>query len=114
MARLAVRIYQNPDPDPEMAKFRSQPGDVLDICEDGHIFTDAEYRLYRVINVPGIPAEAFGGLKEHERDAEENIIGYRKVRLDRAALDVEIARIRAEQRGPLTDADIDANTRARN
>ena len=114
MARLILRVYPNPDPDPVMAKIRSQPGDVVDICEDSHIFTDAEYRLYLVVNVPGIPAETFDHLKAHDVDADGNMLAYRKVRLDHAALNAEIANVRASLRPPLSDPDIVANTKVRN
>ena len=113
MARLIVRLQPNPASDPAQNVLRSQPGDVVDICEDAHVFTDAEYRLYLVINVPGVPASEFDHLKNPEFDADNEIMNYRTVKLDRVALDAEIARIRANLRGPLSNPDIAANTKAR-
>ena len=109
MARLIVNVL----PDPVMAHLRSQPGDVVDVVEDGHYFIDHEYLRYLVINIPYVPALVFADFKQEDKDANGEIIGYRKKKLDFAALDIEIARIRAKQRGPLTLPDIEANTKAR-
>lgn len=114
MARLVVRIHDNSHPDPNLDRLRTKPGDVVEVCEDGHFFADAEYAVYRIINVPGVPAVEFEHLKAAVLDADENMIIRRKLSLDRVALEAEIAKVRAGLRAPLAAPDVEAATKARN
>lgn len=96
MARLVVRISDNSHPDPAINLLRTQIGDVVEVCEDGHWFSDGEVKCgqYRIVEVPGVPAAAFAHLKEADMDASENIVRRRKLALNEVSLAVEIQRVK--------------------
>ena len=114
MARLVIRISDNSHPDPKLNAMRTQIGDVVEICEDGHWFSDGEVHCgqYRIVEVPGVPALAFEHLKESEMDADENMLSRRKLALNDAQLAVEIQRVKAAGQW-LGKPDIDALAVAR-
>lgn len=60
MAILVVRVLPN-----GASLHRTQPGDVVDIVEDGHTFSEGERNSghYRFITVPG-PVADYADLKE--------------------------------------------------
>lgn len=83
MARLCIRQLPNDTENP----LRSQPGDVVSMVDDDHVFTTAERALYRIIDLPGVPQEKLAYLLEPQNlmgAAGEEMIALRKVRLDLA------------------------------
>ena len=114
MARLVVRISDNSHPDPVMNLLRTQIGDVVEVCEDGHWFSDGEVHCgqYRIVEVPGVPASAFAHLQEADTDADENIVRRRKLALNEVSLAVEVQRARVAGAW-LDKPDIDALTVSR-
>lgn len=90
MARLCIRIAPNSHPtDKSLDALRTQPGDVVEIREDGHEWSKAELNCgqYKFVDVPGVPESEFTYLKEHVEDADGNMVARRKVKLDEKKLD---------------------------
>lgn len=111
MARLVVRITDNSHPDPVMNLRRTQIGDVVEICEDGHWFSDGEVKCgqYRIVEVPGVPAAAFAHLQEADVDADETMVRRRKLALNEVSLAAEVQRVKAARQW-LGKPDIDTLT----
>lgn len=94
MARLCVRVAPNDHPtDKELDAHRTKPGDVVCIVEDGHVFSKAEMTngQYRIIDVPGVPAQKFIHLTEtqtvtDEKTGDETIVALRSKSLDTTIL----------------------------
>lgn len=114
MARLVVRITDNSHPDPEVNKLRTQIGDVVEVCEDGHWFSDGEVKSgqYRIVEVPGVPASAFVNLQEADMNAAGDMFRRRKLALNEVTLAAEILRVKAANEW-LGKPDVDALTVAR-
>jgi hypothetical protein len=88
MARLCIRIEPNTHPDPALNVLRTHVGDVVDMREDGHVWSPAEQACgqYRFLDLPGVLTEDMLALVASVVDAEERIIRRRAVTLDAAAL----------------------------
>ena len=83
MARLCIRTAPNGHPtDPQLDLLRTQPGDVVEVVADDHVFSLAERTngQYRIIDVPGVPASEFLHLKEPLLSADEVTIMRRRGR----------------------------------
>ena len=105
MARLCIRIAPNDHPtDPSKTPLRTQPGDVVEIREDGHVWRPGELNCgqYRFIDVPG-PESEWAYLKDHVKSGEafpefpdtaEHMRRRRRVTLDISALRSGIWRTR--------------------
>ena len=81
MSRLCVRRLPNDTTNP----LRTQPGDVVCMVDDDHVFTKAEQMLYRIIDLPGVPQEKLAYLLEPLNLAgagDEVMLARRKVKLD--------------------------------
>ena len=91
MARLLIRIAPNSNPsDPSLDALRTQPGDVVCIVEDDHVFSECE-RLngqYRIIDVPGVSANDFNELLIPVLDVNGMLMKLRSKTLDFTALKV--------------------------
>ena len=98
MARLVVRISDNSHPDPAINLLRTQIGDVVEVCEDGHWFSDGEVHCgqYRIVEVPGVPEAALAYLKEQGTNAAEDIILRRTRKVDVVALSAKVADAKAK------------------
>lgn len=89
MAKLCVRIKPNDHPtDATLTPLRTQPGDVVCIMGDSHIFSEAERNCghYRFINVSGIGEDELANLVQTVNDSDGMIIKRRGFRLDPAIL----------------------------
>ena len=89
MAKLCIRIQPNNHPtDSDKDILRTQPGDVVDICEDNHQWSFAELNCgqYRFIDLPGVPSEQLAHLKNPAYDADGKMIAKRAVTLDKNIL----------------------------
>lgn len=89
MARLCVRIAPNSHPtDPSLDALRTQPGDVVCIEEDSHIFSVGEMTCgqYQIIDVPGVSPEKFDYLRESVQDSEGKMTKRSTKSLDLGAL----------------------------
>lgn len=91
MARLCIRVAPNAHPtDPTLTPLRTQPGDVVAVVEDGHVFSAGERTSgeYRIIDVPGVAEAALTHLIEHVTDAEGDLARVRRLTLNAAVLGV--------------------------
>lgn len=96
MAILVVRVIdQGSNP------LRTQPGDVVEVVEDGHTFSASEQALYRFITVPGSEAE-YAYLKTPKYEGED-LVAKRAVRLDLTSF----------ERSTATKAELDTLVRTR-
>jgi hypothetical protein len=63
MCELLVRVVAKTQADPRLAAQCSKPGDVIAIVDDGHQWgTDEGAPTYRVVRVPGVPANSLASL----------------------------------------------------
>lgn len=84
MTRLCIRAVANDTDSP----LRTQPGDVICMVEDDHVFNAAEMALYRIIDLPGVPQEKLVYLMEPlylAGAADETMVAVRKRKIDLAA-----------------------------
>lgn len=111
MAILCVRIAPNDHPDPSLHAQRTHPGDVVDIVEDDHVFSEGELKCgqYRFINVPGVPAAELAHLKESVLAADGAVSRKRGRGFDADELNSP----QWKNRDRATKAQIDAITRER-
>ena len=89
MARLCIRIQPNNHPtDPSKDILRTQPGDVVEICEDGHqwSFTELNCGQYKFVDIPGVPSEELVHLKNPVYDENGQLIAKRGITLDENTL----------------------------
>ena len=85
MARLCVRIAPNNHPaDANLDALRTQPGDVVCIVDDDHVFSSAELNCgqYKIIDVPDVPQEDLAYLVTSVYDAEQKLVSRRAVKLE--------------------------------
>ena len=89
MAILVVRILPNEHPtDTALTPLRTAPGDVVEIVEDDHQFSQGERNCghYRFITVAGIGSEQFLALKASRFDVNGNMTRRRDKALDSTVL----------------------------
>jgi hypothetical protein len=89
MARLVIRILPNAHPtDPSLTPLRTQEGDVVELVDDGHVFSFAELNCgqYRIMDVPGVPQDELVHLKAHVEDAQGRMTKRRAQQLDLTVL----------------------------
>ena len=89
MARLVIRILPNDHPtDPALTPLRTQEGDVVELVDDGHVFSQAELTngQYRILDVPGVPQDELVHLKAHVEDAQGRMTKRRAQQLDLTVL----------------------------
>lgn len=110
MARLCIRIAANNHPtDPSLDALRTQPGDVVCIVDDGHVFSKCEMTngQYRIVDVPGVTQDQLASLVEQVYAADEaTLLKRRRLALDITALKTGAWKTRASA----TKAQIDAIT----
>ena len=110
MARLCVRVASNNHPtDASLNALRTQPGDVVCLVDDSHVFSLCERTngQYRIIDVPGVSQEQLVALVEQVYAADEaTLVKRRRLALDAAALKVGAWRNRTSA----TKSQIDAIT----
>lgn len=75
MAILVVLLVDNTHPDPGLNRLRCQKGDVVDIVEDGHVFSDGEMNCgrYRFLRVPGVAGDALAAQMAEVVEALERL-----------------------------------------
>lgn len=89
MARLVIRILPNDHPtDPSLTPLRTHEGDVVELVDDGHVFSQAELTNghYRILDLPGVPQEELVHLKAHVEDAQGRMTKRRNQSLDLTVL----------------------------
>lgn len=113
MARLCIRVAANLHPtDSRLNALRTQLGDVVEIMEDGHIWSRVERACgqYRFLDVPGVSAVALSSLVAPKVDAAtQTLLARRLNTLDITALRSAVWASRTEA----TKTQIDAITVAR-
>lgn len=89
MARLCLRMTPNDHPtDPTLTPLRTGEGDVVQLVDDGHVFSQAELTCghYRILDLPGVPQEELLHLVTAEEDLEGKMLKRRTQHLDPVAL----------------------------
>jgi hypothetical protein len=89
MARLCIRITPNDHPtDPSLTPLRTGEGDVVQLVDDGHVFSQGELNCghYRILDLPGVPQEELLHLVTHAEDAEGRMTKRRTQQLNPALL----------------------------
>lgn len=98
MARLCVRVGSN-------ASTRSQPGDVISVEEDGHVWSKAELNCgqYQFIDTPGVDPSALINLVTPVLNPQD---GTRNL----SAQKLDISQLSSVKGRSITKAEIDAIT----
>lgn len=81
MARLCIRKEPNDTDDP----LRLQPGDVISLVDDDHVFTKDEQKLHRIVDLPGVPQEKLAYLLAPQTlmgATDEEAIACRALKID--------------------------------
>jgi hypothetical protein len=89
MARLCIRLTPNDHPtDPSLTPMRTGEGDVVQLVDDGHVFSQAEQTCghYRFLNLDGVPQEELVHLVTAKEDAEGKMVARRTQNLDLTVL----------------------------
>jgi hypothetical protein len=109
MARLCIRIANNDHPtNAALTPLRTRPGDVVEMCEDGHEWRPGELNCgqYRFVDLPGVPAADLVHLKTAVHDANGVMVRRFNQTLDISALNAGAWRTRTSA----TRSQIDAIT----
>lgn len=89
MARVVIRIQPNDHPtDAALTPLRTRLGDIVEILEDGHVFSASELSCghYRVVDIPGVAAASLADLVQAAFDGQGRMTKRRAFTLDTTLL----------------------------